>query len=59
MKFRSKWYQVHFIDKETEALEVFHNLQKIIQLVSKKRGNSSKSESRATLFSLELFDLAV
>lgn len=50
---------VCFIDKETEALEVFHNLQRIIQMVSMKSCNSSTSVSRATLFSFELFDFAV
>lgn len=40
MKSRSRWYHVYFIDKETEE-EVFHNLQSIIQLVSRKNCNSS------------------
>lgn len=60
MKLRSWWYHVHFIVKETEALEVFHNLQRITadQQEEMQLKNMS-SDSRAMLFNLELCNLAV
>lgn len=54
-----KWvYFVPFIDQETEALEVLHNLHREIRLFGRKSCDPTQSsDSGAMLFNFELFDL--